>query len=83
MFIFNLNLNVHLETDTTLGLFITTEFERLATFQNKLMLVLANGTFKTQDDLLSGLGFLVENGFGLTTITGLFAVITTLSLSEN
>lgn len=83
MLIFNLNFNVHLETDTTLGLLITTEFERLATFQDKLMFVLANGTFKTQDDLLSGLGFLVENGFGLTTITGLFAVITTLSLSEN
>lgn len=46
------------------------------------MLVLADGTFETQNDLLGSLGLLVENGFGLTTISGLFTVVTTLTLGE-
>ena len=78
----NLILN-DLEADTTLGLLITTKFERLAALQNELMLVLANSAFETQNDLLSSLGLLVEDGFGLTTVTGLLAIVTTLSLSEN
>lgn len=47
-----------------------------------MCLVLANGTFETEDNLLCGLCLLVEDGLGLATITGLFSVITTLSLSE-
>ena len=47
------------------------------------MLVLANGTFQTQDNLLGSLGLLVENGLGLTTITALLTVVTTLTLSED
>ncbi len=47
------------------------------------MLVLADGTFQTQDDLLGGLGFLMEDGFGLTTVAGLLTVVTTLSLGED
>ena len=54
----------------------------LATLQRKLHLVLADGALKTKDDLLCRLGLLVEHGLGLTTITGLLAVITTSSLSE-
>ena len=54
----------------------------LASLQWQLCLVLANGTFETEDNLLRGLCLLVEDGLGLTTITGLFSVITTLSLSE-
>lgn len=73
----------NLEADTTLGLLITTEFEGLAAFQDKLMLVLADGTFQTQDNLLGSLGLLVENGFGLTTVAGLFTVITTFTLGED
>ena len=72
-----------LEADTSLGLLITTKFEGLATLQNKLMLVLANSAFQTQDNLLGSLGFLVEDGLGLTTVTALLAVVTALSLSEN
>jgi hypothetical protein len=47
------------------------------------MLVLANGTFQTQDNLFGSLGLLVENGLGLTTITSLLTVVTTLTLSED
>lgn len=47
------------------------------------MLVLTDGTFQTQDNLLSGLGLLVENGLGLTTITALLAIVTTLTLGED
>lgn len=45
--------------------------------------MLANGTFQTQDNLLSSLGLLVENGLSLTTITGLLTIVTTLTLSED
>ena len=72
-----------LEADTTLGLLVTTEFEGLAAFQDKLMLVLADGTFQTQDNLLGSLGFLVEDGLGLTTIAGLFTIVTTFTLGKN
>ena len=72
-----------LEADTTLGLLVTTEFEGLAAFQDELMLVLADGTFQTQDNLLGSLGFLVENRFGLTTITGLLTIVTTLTLGKD
>lgn len=47
------------------------------------MLVLADSTFQTQDNLLGSLGFLVEDGFGLTTVAGLFAVVTALTLGED
>lgn len=43
---------------------------------------MARGALETKDDLLGGLGLLVEDRLGLTSITGLLAVITTLSLSE-
>ena len=77
------DFNFNLEADTTLGLLITTEFEGLATLQDKLMLVLANGTFQTEDNLLGSLGLLVENGLSLTTITGLLTIVTTFTLSED
>lgn len=80
---YNTQQQSNLEADTTLGLLVTTEFEGLAAFQDKLMLVLADGTFQTQDNLLGSLGLLVENGFGLTTVAGLFTVITTFTLGED
>ncbi len=67
---------------STLGLLFTTKFKVLASLQSQLVLVLANVAFQTQDDLLGSLGLLVEDRLGLTTITGLFAVVTTLTLSE-
>lgn len=52
----------------------------LATLQRELLLLLASSALKTQDDLLGSLGLLVEDGLGLTTITALLPVITTLTL---
>lgn len=39
--------------------------------------------YQSEDDLLGGLRLLVEDGLGLTTVTGLLAVVTALSLSES
>lgn len=58
------------------------KLEVLATLQGKLGLGLADSALQSQDDLLGSLGLLVEDGLRLTTITGLLAVITTLTLGE-
>lgn len=63
-------------------LLVTTQFEVLASLQRKLSLGLANDTFQSQDDLLGSLSLLVENGLGLTTVTGLLTVVTSLTLGE-
>jgi hypothetical protein len=47
-----------------------------------LCLRLAGCALQSQHDLLRSLRLLVEHGLRLTTITGLFAIITTLSLRE-
>lgn len=52
----------------------------LASLQRELLLGLALRALKTQDDLLGSLGLLVEDGLGLTTITTLLPVVTTLTL---
>lgn len=67
---------------STLGLLVTTQLEVLATLQSELLLGLAGSALKTQDDLLGGLSLLVEDGLGLTTVTALLAVVTTLTLGE-
>ena|SRR5664279_4753205 len=54
----------------------------LASLQRQLCLRLACCALQSQHDLLRCLGFLVEHRLRLTTITGLFAIITTLSLRE-
>lgn len=54
----------------------------LATLQGKLALGLALDTLQSQHNLLGSLSLLVEDRLGLTTVTGLLAVITTLSLGE-
>jgi len=51
----------------------------LAALQGDLVLVLADLALQTKDDLLGGLGLLVEDGLGLTTITGLLSIVTTLT----
>jgi hypothetical protein len=56
------------------------KLEVLATLQGELLLLLASSALKTQDDLLGSLGLLVEDGLGLTTITALLPVVTTLTL---
>ena len=65
---------------STLCLLVSSQFEVLATLQSHVRTVFACRAFQTQDDLLGGLCFLVENWLGLTTITLLFSIITTLSL---
>lgn len=52
----------------------------LASLQRELLLGLALRALKTQDDLLGSLGLLVEDRLGLTTITALLPVVTTLTL---
>ena len=56
------------------------QLEVLASLQRELLLGLALRALKTQDDLLGSLGLLVEDGLGLTTITALLSVVTTLTL---
>ena len=52
----------------------------LAALEGHLHLVLADGALKTEDDLLCRLCLLVEDGLGLTTVSGLLAVVTALAL---
>jgi hypothetical protein len=47
-----------------------------------LCLGLASCALQSEDDLLGGLGPLVEDGLGLTSVTGLLTVVTTLTLGE-
>jgi hypothetical protein len=54
----------------------------LATLERKLRLGLALCALQSQNDLLGCLGLLVENRLGLTTVPGLFAIVTALSLGE-
>lgn len=53
----------------------------LTTLQSQLGLGLADDALKTKNNLLGGLGLLVEDLLGLTTVTGLLTVVTTLTLS--
>ena len=52
----------------------------LASLQRKLLLGLALCALETQDNLLGSLGLPTENGLGLTTVTLLLSVVTTLTL---
>lgn len=54
----------------------------LASLQSELSLGLANNTLQSQNNLLGGLSLLVENRLGLTTVTGLLPVVSSLTLSE-
>lgn len=53
----------------------------LASLEGKLSLGLAGGALQSEDNLLGGLSLLVENLLGLTTVTALLTVVTTLTLS--
>jgi hypothetical protein len=66
----------------TLLLLVTTKLEVLTTLQSQLSLGLTNNTLQTQDNLLGSFSFLVEDWLGLTTVTGLLTVVTTLTLGE-
>ena len=58
------------------------KLEVLATLQRELGLGLALDALQPQDNLLGSLGLLVEDRLGLTTVTGLLTVVTTLTLGE-
>lgn len=58
------------------------QLEVLAALQRQLRLGLAARALETKHNLLGGLGLLVENGLGLSSVTGLLPVVTTLSLCE-
>lgn len=58
------------------------QLEVLAALQRQLSLGLASSALQTEHNLLGGLSLLVEDGLGLTTVTALLPVVTTLSLSE-
>lgn len=46
------------------------------------MLLLADGAFQTQNDLLGNLGFLLEHWLSLTTIARLFTIVTAFTLGK-
>lgn len=58
------------------------KLEVLATLEGELSLGLALGALQSEHDLLGGLCLLVEDRLGLTTVTGLLTVVTTLTLGE-
>jgi len=66
---------------TTLCL-LGTELEVLSPLDYELLFSLTFLTFKTKDDLTSGLGLLVKHGLGLPTETHLFGVVTAFSLCK-
>jgi hypothetical protein len=63
-------------------LLLTSQLEVLAALDRQLDSVLAINALHTQDNLLCGLGLLAENRLSLATETGLFAVVTSATLSE-
>lgn len=53
-----------------------------ASLNNQLSLVFASSAFHSQYNLFGCLGLLLKDWFGLTTITGLFTIVTTFTLSK-
>merc|ERR1719171_3318454 len=80
--------NVHvrltrLELDhLSLSLLVSSKFEMFASFNGNLLTSFAFSAFHSQHNLFGGLSLLVENGFGLTSVSALFPVVTAFSLSE-
>jgi hypothetical protein len=82
MYYTNLKDSFLVADDSTLNLLVTTDLEALASADNLEGLTLAGGALKTKNDLLGGLGLLVEDRLGLTSVTGLLSVVTTLTLGD-
>jgi len=61
---------------------LTAQLKVLAALEGELLLVLAGSALHSEDDLLGGLGLLLEDGLGLTTETLLLAVVSSLTLGE-
>lgn len=66
----------------TLRLLVTAQLEVLASLERQLRLGLALCALQSQHNLLGGLSLLVEDRLGLTTVTGLLAIVTALTLGE-
>jgi len=64
----------------SLLLLLASQLEVLASFDGHLILSLAVRALQPEDDLLGGLGLLSEDGLGLSTVSLLLAVVTTLAL---
>lgn len=62
-------------------LLLVDKLEVLGALEGVVRLVLALDTLEAEHNLLGGLGLLVENGLGLTTVTLLLAVVATLTYS--
>lgn len=65
----------------TLLLLVTTKLKVLASLQRKLTLGLARSALKSQNNLLGGLSLLVQDRLGLTTVTSLLSVVSSLTSS--
>lgn len=63
-----------------LSLLVSTKLKVLAPFQGYLFPVLTLSAFHTKNNFLGCFGLLVENWFGLTTISRLFTIVATFSL---
>lgn len=74
---------MHLKQRCSLPLLVSTNFKVLAPLDWVLGHMFAALALEPQDNLLRGLCLLVEDWFGLTTITRLLAIVTTLPLSSN
>jgi len=66
--------------ESALGLLVTTNLEVLAALDAVHAGPLAVGALQPQHNLLGGLGLLVEDGLGLTAVSGLLAVVAALTL---
>lgn len=66
--------------ESALGLLVTANLEVLAALDALHGGALAVGALHPQHNLLGGLRLLVENGLGLTAVSGLLAVVTALTL---
>ena len=70
------------EHDLTLGNFLLTEDEGLASFDDSERLGFGLGAFELEDDFLGVLSLLSEDWLGLSTESLLFHIISSLSLGD-
>lgn len=73
---------IGLEKGGSFALLVSTDFKVLAPLNSMLGNMFATLALQPQHNLLCRFSLLVENGLSLATITGLLAIITTLSLGS-
>lgn len=73
---------VQSEDGSTLGNFLLSKNECLATLDRVQSSSLACTAFELENNLLGSLGLLSEDGLGLTSVSFLFGIISSLSLSD-